>query len=338
MNMKYLILILLALAGLASCYDEIDMTAYREQEGMNKLALNSVIQPDSVICAAASAMYFYSDVHTEPSIIDNLEMKLWVNGEYRGTMPYDSATHLYRSDVYPSASDHVKISTEYNGDEVSAENVVPCKVHIDSITAERMGPMDVWWKDDFICTYYITFTDDPSEENYYYLTVGYPSGYGVSGQPDFSYDFVYQQLARQINAVTPGWQPDADPLPFSDSGINGTTHTIVIKEIIQGVFGMKYTLHEAKTMRRSFNLYAISKSYYNYLVDLLAFSSVLDDFHSGMIDIGISEPARIYSNVDGGTGIMASFNRTSKVIDVFDYTGPFPDLSDRWKDPWDEDW
>ena len=158
------------------------------------------------------------------------------------------------------------------------------------------------------------------------------------GEPDFSYDFVYQQLARQINAVTPGWQPDADPLPFSDSGINGTTHTIVIKEIIQGVFGMKYTLHEAKTMRRSFNLYAISKSYYNYLVDLLAFSSVLDDFHSGMIDIGISEPARIYSNVDGGTGIMASFNRTSKVIDVFDYTGPFPDLSDRWKDPWDEDW
>ena len=33
------------------------------------------------------------------------------------------------------------------------------------------------------------------------------------GEPDFSYDFVYQQLARQINAVTPGWQPDADPLP-----------------------------------------------------------------------------------------------------------------------------
>ena len=33
------------------------------------------------------------------------------------------------------------------------------------------------------------------------------------GQPDFSYDFVYQQLARQINAVTPGWQPDAGPFP-----------------------------------------------------------------------------------------------------------------------------
>ena len=29
----------------------------------------------------------------------------------------------------------------------------------------------------------------------------------------FSYDFVYQQLARQINAVTPGWQPDAGPFP-----------------------------------------------------------------------------------------------------------------------------
>ena len=77
-------------------------------------------------------------------------------------------------------------------------------------------------------------------------------------------------------------------------------------------------------MFRKISLYSISESYYNYLVSRLYNESYDSDLHGGLIDLGLTEPLKTYSNINGGVGIFASFCLDEKDMDVMEYTGQFP--------------
>lgn len=49
-------------------------------------------------------------------------------------------------------------------------------------------------------------------------------------------------------------------------------------------------------------LYSISESYYNYMRMLNQLNE--GSFTGDLADIGLAEPIRVYSNVEGGTGIL----------------------------------
>ena len=110
-------------------------------------------------------------------------------------------------------------------------------------------------------------------------------------------------------------------MPFSDYGIEGKTHTLIVKEIIQGS-GLIWSHYDK--MWRKYSLFSISESYYNYLVTRLYNESYDSDLHGGMIDLGFTEPLKTYSNINGGVGIFASYCVDEKDLDVLEYTGPFP--------------
>lgn len=44
-----------------------------------------------------------------------------------------------------------------------------------------------------------------------------------------------------------------------------------------------------------------------------------------MIDLGIAELTKIFSNIEGGVGILDCYTTAQKVIDVMQITGPFPE-------------
>ena len=320
--MKYLYFIFLALL-FHSCYRDIDLDKYREAEGENLLTVNSIINPDSTVSVSATRMYFFSDIHNERTIVPDLNIELYVNSEFREMMRFNAETKLYESASRPAIGDKISLQTTFKDVKVEATDVIPKSVMIESIAAERQGPMSIYTSSDYLFTYRITFSDNPDEENYYFLQYDAVDWrYDVfMGERGFTYEFVFQQLAQQVNGTLPGWEPYSPyGLPFSDRGIEGQTHTLVVREIIQGSgYLPTYT-----QMNREFKLYAISKSYYNYLVSFLSSRSDDGGIHGGLIDLGISDPIKVYSNIEGGAGILGSYVVVPKIVDIFSFTGTFP--------------
>lgn len=311
--MKYFYIIISTLL-LASCYQEINLDNYRDEEGENILTLNAILNPDSVVQACATRTYFYPDKHSKPTYVDNLDIELWINDKFIQTLTFNGS--IYESDVYPNVGDMVHLRTSFMDKEVSATDIVPNKVEIESVNATLEGPMQIFWEDDMVYTYYITFTDNPNEENYYFLRFldGY-FGRNISGF-DFDGEFVFQQLSQQINDVMPGYELNPyNGLPFSDVGINGKTHTLVVKEIDQEA-GHKYgqNRHPSEKLTK-IQLFAISKEYYNYLFDILRYNSN-SGISGGLINIGASEPIKLFSNIKGGVGIMGAYNLDEELVDI----------------------
>ncbi|MBO5028527.1 MAG: DUF4249 family protein [Muribaculaceae bacterium] len=113
-----------------------------------------------------------------------------------------------------------------------------------------------------------------------------------------------------------------DGLPFTDEGINGQSHTLVVKEIVQGGYGSHLTRYNE--MKRKFKLFSISKDYYEYLLSVLYNDTDSEGLHGGMIDLGISEPMKYFSNIMGGIGIFASYSLDETDLDVIQICGRFP--------------
>ena len=310
---------------LTGCYQDIDLDKYKENNGEHLLTINSIINPDSTITVAATRTYFFQDVHNERSYVKGLDIDIYVNGENNGKMVYNPSTQLYVSDIKPGERDEVSLRTDYGDLTVTASDIVPEKVSIESVTVSRQGPLAIYTDRDYIFTYNITFTDPVGKDNFYFLqydTTDWLHGL-MMGERDFTYEYVFQQLARHINANVPGWVPySPDGLPFSDYGIEGKTHTLIVKEIVQG--GSGRDLSKVTEMNRRFKLFSISKDYYEYLLSVIYNDSDSEGLHGGMIDLGVTEPIKYFSNIDCGVGIFAAYSLDSTDVDVMSIVGRFP--------------
>lgn len=326
--MKNIVILILFSLAFSSCYQDINLDKYKGANGENLLVLNSIMNPDSTISAVASKTFFYSDSPEEREYVTNLDIELLINGEEKGLMKYNPENNHYESIYTPDESDIVELKTNYKGEPIECIDTIPTKVKIESVKVYREGPLAIYTTKDYYIVYEITFTDPIDEDNFYFLQYD-DSGRFVNGNlsfgvRDFTFEYVFQQLARKIGAIIPAWVPySPDGLPFSDYGIEGKTHTLVVKEIIQGLRFMD-PLPGYTHMHRKLSLYSISESYYNYLVSRLYNETYDSDLHGGMIDLGFTEPLKTYSNINGGVGIFACYCVDEKDIDVMEYTGTFP--------------
>lgn len=316
---------LLTVTMLSGCYQDIDLDKYKGQNGEHLLTVNSIINPDSTITVAATKTYFFSDIHNERDYVRDLDIRIKVNDNDCGKMIFDPATKLYISDIKPTEKDIVELSTIYLGEDVNCKDEVPSKVRIESVSADRQGPMSIYSDKDYIVTYKITFSDPLDEKNYYFLhyDMEWPSNSVSIGERDYTFEFVFQQLANRINANIPGWEPYSPyGLPFTDDGIEGKRHTLVVKEILQGGHGFDLTHYNE--MKRRFKLFSISKDYYEYLLSVLYNDTDSEGLHGGMIDLGIAEPMKYFSNIMGGIGIFAAYSLDEVKLDVIQVCGKFP--------------
>lgn len=325
MKKAKLIYLPLCVSLFMSCYHEVDLGDYRDDNGKNVLALNSLVCPDSTVQVSATRTYFFSDVHNGRTYVMGLPIELSVNGVPQGLMSYDEQCHLYMSTVHPGAGDRIQLSTKFLERDVEACDTVPVAPKIEKVEVKREGPMSIYSGYDFVVTYDITFTDRPGEANYYFLQWDADrSNSNVSmGERDFKREYVFNVLADRMHSTLPGWEPYcAYGLPFSDSGIDGKTHTLHVREILQ----MDETSPnwKRKHMNRVINLYSISKSYYEYLVSVLLNQTDDKGIQGGMIDLGIADPVKIYNNVKGGVGILGCYATDTYKLDVMKIIGEFP--------------
>ena len=325
-KISYTIVTLLLASIFTSCYHEVDLSDYKDEDGKNLLTLNSIVCPDSVVAVSATRTYFFSDTHNERNFVKGLKMSLCINGEEKELMSYDNSRNLYVSVSKANEGDEIGISTTFENKEVKTADIIPYKCELSDITVERRGPVAIYSNCDFVFTYRLTFTDNPDEENYYFLQWDeVDRGKDVAmGERDFTHELVFQKLADQIHGTLPGWTPYSPyGLPFSDKDINGTKHTLVLEEIVQAANGSP--AWKKTQMKRNFKLYSISKPYYDYLVSVLVNQTNDKGIQGGMIDLGIADPVKVYSNIIGGIGILGCYTKSESEIDVIKITGSFPE-------------
>ena len=88
--------------------------------------------------------------------------------------------------------------------------------------------------------------------------------------------------------------------------------------------GKEYTLQVKEQLRsdtkyytkRHIRLYSLSEPYYQYLLSLQNIEN--EGIMGGLTNVGLAEPVRIYSNVEGGTGIAGGCQWFESLVDIKD--------------------
>lgn len=308
------------LPALSGCEQELDLDKYRNPEVEKMLVVNSILNPDSLIGISVTHPYFFSDAHLLFSPATSLDVEITSPEGGSETLTYDPDSKLYLSRRKPKAGEVLSVRAAGDSETAIACDTIPRKVDIEKIEVSAEDPMHIYWDTDYLFTYKITFQDTPGEENFYFLAVEEeftPGEFSMMGTMDYTADYVFQVLASQINQGIQGWQPDGVfGYPFSDKGIDGKLYTLTVNEVLQTPF-----TDMIERLPRKVNLYSISRAYYEYMVSVLAMDYDESALKGNLLSLGLIEPEKIYSNIQGGTGIMGCYNLTSRRIDLLQLTG-----------------
>ena len=95
---------------------------------------------------------------------------------------------------------------------------------------------------------------------------------------------------------------------FSDELSDGKEYTLQVKEQLRS--DTKYYT------KRHIRLYSLSEPYYQYLLSLQNIEN--EGIMGGLTNVGLAEPVRIYSNVEGGTGIAGGCQWFESLVDIKD--------------------
>ena len=308
---------------MSSCEQELNLDKYRNPEMENMLVVNSILNPDSLIGVSVTHPFFFSIPHVKFEPVKGLDVQVTDKEGEWSAMTFDDESGLYLSSRNPQPGEVIEVRIAEDGKIVNTRDTIPHRVAIQDVEVTREGPMHIYWDDDYLFTYRITFQDTPGEENFYFLSIDHDAlsyEFSYMGQPDFSADYVFKVLADMINKDMNGWKPDGVfGYPFCDKGIDGQRYTITVTEDIQSPL----TWH-IKQLARKVCLYSISRSYFEYMVSVLSMDYDESALKGNLLSLGLLEPDKIYSNIDGGAGIMGSYNLSAVHLDILKETGGWP--------------
>lgn len=308
------------LSLLCGCEQPFNLDKYKDSEIENMLVVNSIINPDSTVAVSVTHPYFFSTPHIAFKPVEDLCVEMTANNGEWEQLGYDDESGLYLSSHKPLSGDRVSLRIADNGTIVTATDDIPEKVEIESVTASVEGPIHIYWDNDYRFTYKISFIDPGNEDNYYFLKIdddSMPWEYNGFGEIDYTADYVFQVLASIMNQDIQGWQPSGVfGYPFSDKGIDGRHYTLTIHEVMQNPY-----ISTIDKLPRRIKLYSISKAYYDYMVSVLSMDYDEEVLKGNLLSLGLMEPMKIFSNIDGGVGIMGSYNLAVKRVELLELTG-----------------
>ena len=305
--MKNTVSILFGTLMLSACYSDIDLSEYQEAP---VVVLNCLANSDTTLLADISTTWPYTDSKRTDDIM-GLAVEMTVNGEPRGMMTYSDG--MYRSDVRPQPGDRIEFRTVVDGRELSAQDVIPDAPEITEVelTHRRVATDGsiITGPDDFISqsnyneefTYHITIKNDPAVRRYYFLRIKEADYRQILGDIDYSYDPVFQATMDQVNQSLGNLKVVKHfGLPFTNEGMTGNEYTLTVKET-----GAPFDYNGLSLggNDRIIILYAISKAYYKYMTTMMA-NDPDATWQGKMTEFGLAEPTKVYSNIQGGTGIL----------------------------------
>jgi signal peptidase I len=313
--------IFLMLLLLSACYKEIDLEDYRTSP---KVVLNCAISTDTIIMASVSRTWFFTD-NSSDVVISDAKVELFVNDVFRESMVWqkgNTSNGVYVSNIIPVEGDRIKIVATTNYGKVWAEDEIPVKVMIRNveISARHFGSgthiiVDkdgniIEKGDNLEIKYQISFDDKHNTNDFYFLRIENCDKLQSLGTLDYASDPIFLADESAINTSLGGQTlPGQGGRTFTDKSINGQSYTLTVTES-----GSSYLYDYGAVLNRKISLYSLSKPYYQYLTSILKTNE--DNAMQKLSDFGLAEPIRIFSNIQGGTGIIGASQNDSKTIDL----------------------
>ena len=129
------------------------------------------------------------------------------------------------------------------------------------------------------------------------------------GTLDYSADPAFRLTSERINKTFASLKLEGqNGMPFTNEAMQKGDCCIRITE--KG----DYTYYMGENARlRKVTLFSISEAYYKYLISVLSNDSE-SSWQGGLTDIGLSEPVRIFSNINGGCGILGCLHSDKKIV------------------------
>lgn len=319
--MKKISILFMLLLFMSSCYKDINLDDYRTT---SKVVLNSAISTDTIIMASISRTWFFTDNSFDVTIT-NAHVELFVNDIFKEEMVWhkeNSPYGMYISNTIPKEGDRIKIVATTDFGNIWSEDTIPAKVSIQNINVSCReignGTNIIVDEDGNIIEnranieikYQITFKDIPGSKNYYFLRIESCNNLQFFGTLDYASDPIFLEDESVINSSLGGKSLSGQGgRTFSDKSIEGQSYTLVVTESETSSF-----YDYGAILNRKIYLYSLSKSYYQYLSSILKTDD--DNTMQKLAEFGLAEPIRIYSNINGGTGIMGSSQNDSKIVDL----------------------
>lgn len=315
--MKQLLYILFSGIFFTSCYKEIDLSEYRTTP---KMVINCTVSPDTVVMARVTRTWFYPE--NMPYVnLPHAKVELYINDQYIEQMQWKTLYNpekpelpdtLFISNSIPKEGDKIKIvaaTPEYGM--ATAEDIIPKHVPIGKVqyTLQKgEGIYEETSSDYYEIFYEVQFKELPEENNYYLTKVMQLYQHNDENYlTEANIDYI-DPIFKEPNDILDGSMGFNGPerrngALFTDQSINGQTYTLRLKEIAT-------ELNETET--RIISIYSLSESYFLYLLSLQKIAG--STLEGSLGDIGFAEPLRVYSNVEGGTGILGGNQHSDKTI------------------------
>lgn len=318
MKTKTVIASLLLFAGftLSACYQKIDLSEHRTTP---KIVINCSAGTDTVIMASITRTWFYPE-NTPDVCLPHADVKLYINGGFVEQMKWkevfkdsygEKKDSAFVSEMIPKEGDRIKIvaSTPEYGI-ATAEDEIPVKVPIGNVSytvKKEEGIYNYQYTDYYNIFYEITFNELPDERNYYLIQLNEPNYSGKWTMCDLTPTDPILNENESILDGALGFNglENRNGFLFTDESINGQQYTLRLQESTE-------RLDEGA--KRKISIYSLSEAYYNYLLSLQKVAG--STLEGGLGNIGFAEPLRVYSNVEGGTGILATFQQANTEIAI----------------------
>lgn len=319
---------------LMGCVEVIDLDSLRPEPS---LVVNGVALAGEPFTVSVSRTWFLTE-ELSNVIISKADVRLFVNDAFVSKMEYMAdlgeaynSGGAFHSSYYPQVGDRVRVEvSEPEYGEAWVEAVVPSPGNLLSATASTaVVPGPGWYKTQKN-TYTVTFRDEASTKDYYLfrLDTGEPiydsEKEQYTGEYEWSYSYVNYAVdpifGHSISSLDQilgnDWLSGVRGRVFSDELVNGQEYTInLVSEIREyGNSLVPDDSVEAPNSRLRVYLYTISKDYYFYLQTLQDQSD--DNLSNMLVDIGLAEPVQVYSNVEGGVGIVGACCRDMLEIEI----------------------
>ncbi len=286
--MKFLIAIAPCLLLLSSCQTVVDIDVPLEDR---KIVVNALNNTDSLWRVDLSlSRHILDDVHW--NVVPNAEVSVVdpASNLVIDQLQLTGPESRYTGSKSPEAGKDYLLRVSVPGYEmVEARERFPTAVPIESVSIDSSGLNS----DDRRIRMALTFSDPPSEENYYEVVLIWETFYIMHG------DTIRSENLISIEADDPALKGNGGfgNILFRDNFFNGKNYTLALSTFA-------YSQHYGSSYRIVFK--NVSKSYYEYKSTLDLQRSVSGD--------PFAQPVLVFNNIQNGFGIFGGYNQSVWVL------------------------
>lgn len=322
MNIIKTLILFTAIVFISSCYKDIDI--YNSDDFQSHLVVNAIVGADSIIKVTVLKSAIPGQLDSTIGI-DSAIVKVFEDGQYKGTLARAdvpvmldiNALPFYYSD-FPAREGHIyTIEVEALGQKATAELSFPQKVSTVELSPQQYDYMDTSnignGYIDFWADFPLKITiNDPAGKNYYMIAI-YTKGYGflvdtltwqitdsiMSTHIKYGGVYFYDLFngAQYVSATLPfenqSWRMGT--IIFNDELFSEQSFTATPTANIEGT-----VKKDAQTMTMYYQVITISEDLFNYYTSTNKYNMTEGN--------PFVEPVNIFSNVQGGIGIVAGYN------------------------------